>query len=247
MIKLIRFINILFYLIFMVVKRIAKFKEIKNLTPTVKEFDLELEEDFDFKAGQFVNISFREGETLYRKPYSIASKPDGTSNISLCIKLVKDGKTTPVLFEKKEGFEVEVMGPLGLFTLEKSSKDNLLFIGTGTGVAPLKSMIEDELSRDNEKQLTLILGVRYENELLYKKEFEKLEEENPNFKFIQVVSRPTEEWEGRRGHVQDNFDSIDVLNSEAYICGLPIMVEEVMKKLQELGIDEDCIHHEKYV
>ena len=238
----------------------AKIIGIKDLTKTVREFTLDLGDKFEFKAGQFVNLSFEYNGEILRRAYSIASNPKKNSNeIQLCIKLVESGHLTPKLFEKKVGDNIDIKGPLGIFTLDKATKRKLVFIGTGTGIAPLRSMILDEISkqkgiRDSEneegifenKEITLIFGVRYENEILYKDEFEKLAEENPNFKYVQVVSRPTDNWDGRSGHVQDNFDMIDVNNSNVFICGLPAMFDGAKEKLIQMGMDGKDIFHEVF-
>ena len=237
----------------------AKIIEIKELTSSVRLFTLDLNEEFEFNAGQFVSLSQEiNGETI-RRGYSIASPPDNSSKIELCIKHIKGGKMTTELFKKKVEDSVIIKGPLGIFTLDKGTKEKLVFIGTGTGIAPLRSMILDELKREkellntdknegviNSKQIQLIFGVRYENEILFKEEFEKLEQENSNFKFIPIISRPTENWNGRKGHVQDNFDIIDVINSNVFMCGLPLMINEAREKLIEMGMDEKDIFHEVF-
>jgi NAD(P)H-flavin reductase len=236
----------------------SKIEEIKDLTKSVKLFKINLGEDFDFKAGQFVNLSFEEGEKTYRRAYSIASKANKSKNIELCIKLVEKGELTPKLFKKNKGDELKIQGPLGIFTIEKANKDKLVFIGTGTGIAPLRSMILTELEKQNQvlenknegiiktREITLIFGVRYDNEILFKDEFEELAKQNPNFKYIQIVSRPSENWQGRTGHVQDNFDMVDVNNSNVFICGLPAMFEGAKSKLIEMGMKEEDIFHEVF-
>lgn len=224
----------------------GKFESIVELTPTVKLFTISFDSDFDFVAGQFVNISFEKDGELYRKSYSIGSAPSLKGKIQLCIKLVEGGRVTPKLWEMKEGDFIDVKGPLGLFTLAKSKKNKLYFIGTGTGIAPLRSMIFDMLEKGIEKEIVLIFGCRNESDILFQNDFECLEQEHPNFKFVKVVSRPSENWEGRKGHVQENFDMVDCLNGEAYLCGLPLMVDAARDKLKELGMAEDCISHERF-
>lgn len=225
----------------------AKLARIDDLSPTVKNFIFELEEEVEFKAGQFVNIIFEEEGQRVMKPYSIASAPSQTKEIDLCIKLVPKGKVTPLLFQKELGFEVILKGPLGLFTIGEETKEKLVFIGAGTGVSPLRSMIIDLLQKGEEKEITLILGVRHENEILFKEEFYKLMENYPNFRFVEVVSRPTDTWVGRRGHVQDNFDMIDALNSQFYICGLQAMIDGAKEKLEMMGANSEDIHFERYI
>lgn len=224
----------------------AKIRRIENQSPSVKLFTIDYEEELEFKAGQFVNLIFEHNEQKYTKPYSIASNPIYKNSLQLSIKLVPEGRATPKLWEKKEGEEVILKGPLGLFTI-KNEKEKLVFIGTGTGIAPLRAMIQDEIyNKKTQKEITLIFGVRHENEMLFYDEFVKLASENPNFKYITVVSKPNENYTGRTGHVQDNFDTIDTQNSEFYICGLPAMFEGAKNKLLEMGAEEKTLHHEVF-
>jgi NAD(P)H-flavin reductase len=237
----------------------AVLSEIKRLTPDVKHFELTLENDMEFKSGQFINLSFEHNGELVRKPYSIASHPLNPKRMELCIKLVPEGKLTPKLWEKEENFEVEVMGPLGLFNLDKvraidqsdsltaDVKPNLIFIGTGTGIAPLRSMIKDILANEEEYEMKLLFGVRFEGHHCYENEFTELQKLAPQFQYIPIVSRPEETWEGRQGHVQQNLDMIQPDNSQVFICGLPEMVEGVTQKLLEKGFTNEQIHSEKYV
>ena len=223
----------------------ATIREIEDQSESVRLFTLDLGAEMDFKAGHFVNMSFQEGEERFMKPYSIASSPSIKDAIQFSIKLVPEGRVTPKLWEKKVGDQVSIKGPLGLFTV-RNNKEKLVFIGTGTGVAPLRGMIQDELfNKKTEKEITLVFGVRSENEILFHEEFLKYAEEHPNFKYIPLVSRP-DKWEGRTGHVQDNFDTIDFLNSEFYICGLPAMFDAVHQKLLEKGAAQDSMFHEVF-
>jgi len=220
-------------------------KIIQN-TKTVRTLVIDLREPFDFEAGQFVNLMFKKNDKLLRRPYSIASEPNNSNFIELCIKLVEKGEVTHKIFNLKEKDNVEIMGPLGLFKITESKKEKLVFIGAGTGITPLRSMIKNLLQKETSKELLLILGIRYENEILFREEFEDLENKNPNFKFVPIISKPTENWLGRQKHVQNNLDLIDPLNSDVYLCGLSAMIEETTNKLIEKGMSKENIHCEKY-
>ncbi len=223
----------------------AKLRKIEDMSPSVRLFTIDLEGEMKFKAGQFVNLEFEDGGEDFKKPYSIASSPAHINSLQLCIKLVPDGRATPHLWNKKEGDSVKIRGPLGMFTV-RGEKDKLVFVGTGTGVAPLRGMIQDLLyEKKTEKEVVLIFGCRKENEVLFKEEFERFEKEHPNFKYVPVVSRG-ENWQGRAGHVQDNFDMIDPMNCEVYACGLPAMFDGAKDKLIEMGMDEKSIYHEVF-
>lgn len=226
-----------------------KFSKIENQGKKTKLFTLKLEEELNFEPGQFINLIFEdENKNTHMKPYSIASDPSKKNEIQLTINLVDEGKSTPYLFKKKEGDNAFIKGPLGLFKLDENiKKEKITFIGTGTGVAPFRSMIKHLILNESDKQLTLILGIRYENEILFENELKELELNHPNFKFIPVISKPSENWKGRIGYVQNNLDIVDPLNSKFYICGLPKMVEEVQNKLFNKGVLKEEIHFERYV
>jgi NAD(P)H-flavin reductase len=225
---------------------IGTIKEIQEISTDCKHFKIELDKELDFKAGQFTNLTVEDEGESYTRPYSIASSPKNKKEIEFCIKLVKTGKVTPHIFHKKEDDKMTLKGPFGLFTTDKLQKEKVVLIGTGTGIAPLRSIAKDLIEKESPKQITLIYGIRFENQIPYKEEFEKLEQDNPNFKYVQVISKPTENWEGRTGHVQDNLDTIDSQNSEIYMCGLTNMVDAVKEKLNQMGITDEFIHFEKY-
>lgn len=227
----------------------GKFVEIEEIGDDVRLFKIELDSEIEFESGQFVNLSyFFEGEKCLR-PYSIASGNFSKKVIELCINLVVGGETTFKLFQKKVGDECFVRGPLGLFKLQKSNdlrKEKVVLIGTGTGIASLRSILL-EILRVEDREVCLIYGNRFSNGILFESEFDKFSEEFANFKFRKVISQPDEDWIGRVGYVQNNLDSIDFLNSEFYVCGRPKMIEDVKEKLVLNGVDEKVIYFEKYV
>jgi len=224
----------------------AKIKSIEEISKDVRILELELDKEINFKAGQYVSLLFESQGKKLAVPYSIASPPSKNKTILFAIKLVSKGKATPYLWDKKENDILKLKGPLGSFGIKESDKENLVFIGTGTGIAPLKSMIEDLLEKNTLKSLTLIFGERYENEILFEKEFQYLENQHKNFKFIRVISKPSKNYKGKTGHVQENLNEVDFKNMDAYLCGMPQMVEEVKEKLIQEGVPKENIFMEKY-
>lgn len=234
----------------MITKTKARISNIKELSPTVNHFILKLDEKVSYESGQFVNIIYENDDEKIRRSYSIAGKPDLKSNseLELCIKLVEGGKFTPILFnENIKNVKFQVMVPLGLFKLRNVDR-NQVFIGAGTGVAPLRSFILDLL--ENKKvtsNITLLLGIRYENEILYEEEFKQLEKEYSNFKFIPTISKPTQNWKGRVGYVQNYICDIEnIEDCEYYICGLTTLVDACNSKLNEYNVKKEQIKFEKY-
>lgn len=222
--------------------------ETYELAPEVRHFVFGVPEveKLHFKAGQFVSFNeMLDGKKITR-PYSIASLPDG-NRFELCLNLVQEGIFSPYLFKMKPGDAVEMGAPLGFFVVRNPTKE-AVFIATGTGIAPFRAMAPDYLSHPQAGQLSLIFGVRYENSIYYRNEFEELARRHPNFHFWPTLSRPESSWSERTGHVQIHvLEAIgDRRDLDVYICGLKAMVDEVRAMLKALGFDRKQIIFEKY-
>ena len=205
---------------------------------------------FRFTPGQFISAKEMVNGKEITRAYSIASPRDG-NRFALCLNLVPEGLVSPLLFNLKPGDEIEIQEPLGYFTLRHPGR-RIVFIATGTGIAPFRSMLLDHLPK-TQPRINLLFGVRYEHGLLYREELEQLEREHPTFHFIPTVTRPTESWKGRTGRVHAHIDEALALhtpeefaNVDVYICGLKEMVDEVRKDLKARGFDRKQIIYEKY-
>jgi len=226
----------------------AKLLGYKDIAPEVRHFIFEVEGagEFDFRPGQFVSLSDEVGGKKVTRAYSLASPPNG-NRFELCLNRVKLGSFSPHLFSLEPGEAVPMKGPYGSFTLREPIRD-AVFVATGTGVAPFRSMLLDERLWQAGKDYTLILGVRYADAILYREEFEALEKERPNFHFWPVVSRPDASWKGRTGYVQDHvLEAVGGRRDiDVYVCGLKEMVNEVRHLLLEEGFDRRQVIYEKY-
>ncbi len=227
----------------------ARLVKIDELTSSVRNFHFEFPEKprFDYRPGQFVMVEVpKEGKTA-RKPYSIASPPHWPGKIELCIKKVEGGYVSSFFFELKEGYVMPMEGPLGVFKLKDPLPPHLLFVATGTGVAPLRAMIHTLLKDGHPGKMTLILGVRYENEVLFDEEFKALAARHANFEYIPTVSRP-QSWKGETGYVQDvllrHYPSPE--GRQIYACGLVPMINSLLETLGKNGYPRETIHFEKW-
>ena len=207
---------------------------------------------FGFVAGQwlsFKQVKPDEEEELTRA-YSIASPPGEDPRFALCLNRVQDGFMSNFLCDMKEGEEIRCQGPFGDFILHPPMRDTL-FIATGTGIAPFRSMLHwllaDE-SRHQGKQLSLLFGNRFEEDIYYHDEFERLAAQHPNFRYLPTLSRGSAEWRGLRGYVQEHVLEIAQGRSDmhAYICGLDKMVKANRELLKSMGWDRKSIRYEKY-
>lgn len=226
---------------------IAKLTSYRDLAPSTRHFDFEVPDrgDFRFTPGQFVSLKRDfDGRELTRA-YSIASTPDG-NRFSLCLNRVEHGTFSNYLFTLQPGAELEVAEPLGYFTLRRPERASL-FIATGTGVAPFRSMLQQHLPESNVPR-TLLLGCRYVDGLLYNTEFEDLARQHSHFSYWPTVTRPEDTWSGRTGRVQAHLDEALASRTDVdvFICGLKEMVDNVRGLLKQKGFDRKQINYEKY-
>ena len=215
------------------------------------EFEMKGVRHFGFAPGQWLSFKTTkdDGEEITRA-YSIASPPSADNRFALCLNRVQDGFMSNFLCDMKAGDELPCQGPFGDFILRPPLRDTI-FIATGTGVAPFRSMLHwllaDE-SRHQGKQLWLIFGNRCETDIYYRNEFQRLAAERANFRFLPTLSRGAQQWMGLRGYVQDHVPSIvqGRADMHAYICGLDKMIKANRELLKSLGWNRKAILYEKY-
>lgn len=211
-------------------------------------------EVFDFKPGQFVTLDLpiHEKKNKRWRSYSIASEPDGTNIFELVIVLLEGGAGTTYLFEHiKEGSELLLRGPQGVFVLPPQLDRDLFLICTGTGIAPFRSMVH-HIKRFNipHKNLYIIFGCRKVTDCLYGKELKDLENELENYFYLPTFSREQDNNTlVNRGYVHAVYENI--LKDEKspayfYLCGWKNMIDEAKQKIMAMGYDRKDIHLELY-
>lgn len=227
---------------------IARLLESTDIGDEVRHFVFEAPdvEKIEFVPGQFVSLSSLFGEKKVTRAYSIASSPQANL-FELCLNRVKEGRMSPRLFEMQVGDSVEFQGPLGYFVLRHPPADSVM-IATGTGIAPFRSMLKSHLAAHPGRSFTLIFGVRYERNIMYRDEFETMAADYSNFHFWPTLSRPEAGWPGRTGHVQTHLDDAigDRRDLDVYLCGMKLMVDDVRSRLKQLDFDRKHIIFEKY-
>ncbi len=225
-------------------------------TPTTKRYWIEIPEveKFDFKPGQFVTLDLpiHEKKNKRWRSYSIASSPNESNIIELIIVLLEGGAGTAYLFnEVKEGSELLLRGPQGVFVLPNTLDKDLFFICTGTGVAPFRSMLHHINSYDiPHKNIYLIFGCRYTRDCLYGQELKALETDIENYYYMPTFSREPEENNFlRRGYVHAVYSEIlstEKRPADFYLCGWKEMIDEAKQKIISFGYDKKDIHLELY-
>jgi ferredoxin-NADP reductase len=223
------------------------------LTDFTKHLEFEVPEvsQFGFVAGQWLSAKEHkdDGEEITRA-YSIASPPNGSNRFAFCLNRVEEGFMSNFLCDLEPGAEVPFQGPFGNFILRPPMRDTL-FIATGTGIAPFRSMLHwvlAEQSRHQGRHLWLLYGSRTEKDIYYHDEFLKLAEDRTNFHYLPTLSRGDANWRGLRGYVQEHVPGIvgDRTDIHAYICGLKKMITANRDLLKGLGWDRKSIIFEAY-
>jgi len=222
----------------------------KMLTSDVFEivFEYPSNTEFSFNPGQFIMVHVDETtKPPVRRAYSIVNPPSEIGIIRLWVKY-KEKLTGPsYLHTLKADQKCTLSGPYGQFATNNDEKA-LVFIATGTGIAPFNSMIADLIENEDKRQIELVFGVRHKEDLFSYNTFTSWQNTYENFSFLPTLSKAPDDWEGLKGRVTDVVPEAikDHKNKSFYICGIPQMVTDMQTLLLELGCDKDNIHIEKY-
>ena len=230
----------------------------RRLTPSVRELVFERQggAPFEFDPGQWVNLVLPLPEGEIKRAYSIASAPvAGSPRFELAVTHVEGGPGSQYLHRMSEGQTLRAIGPQGLFTRGLHAPLPSLFIATGTGVTPFRSMIEAALRAGDGAPLWLLFGARFEEDILYQDDLTRWSQEHPHFRYEITLSRASPGWTGRQGYVQHHASELlrelRDLSAEgephAYICGLDRMVSAVKDLLRnDLAMPRKHVHTERY-
>jgi Na+-transporting NADH:ubiquinone oxidoreductase subunit F len=193
------------------------------------------------------------------RAYSMANYPEEKGIILLNIGIalpppgsketVPPGVVSSFLFSLKLGDRISIAGPYGEF-YAKDTRNEMVFIGGGTGMAPLRSHILDQLKRiETDRKISFWFGVRSKRDLFYHEEFERLAAEHPNFTYVAALSDPKsdDDWNGPVGFIHQvaydrylsHHDAPE--DCEYYMCGPPLMISAVQKMLSDLGVPEENV------
>jgi propane monooxygenase reductase subunit len=230
----------------------GKISAIETLTHDIRKFDVELDEAMEFRAGQYADITLPGAEVT--RSYSMANSPSEQNTLSFIIKIYPDGAFSDLLASSlKPGDPIEIEGPFGTSYRNPKHEGPTLLVGGGSGMAPLWSILNDIAETDASKPVRFYYGARTEQDLFYLDEITALAEKLDDFEFIPALSeqQATEGWAGARGFVHENVasgyaDTGRNITLDAYACGPPPMVEAVLSVFQQIGVDADNIHLDKF-
>lgn len=225
----------------------------------VKYSDFDIEEEYrgDWERFGFFDIESKVDEETVRA-YSMANYPEEKGVVKFNIRIaspppgskgIPAGKMSSYVFNLKPGDKMKVYGPFGEF-FAKDTENEMVFIGGGAGMAPMRSHIFDQLKRlESKRKMSFWYGARSLKELFYQDEYDMLAEENENFSWHVAMSdpQPEDNWTGLTGFIHnvllENYlkDHPAPEDCEYYMCGPPMMNQAVIQMLKDLGVEDENI------
>ncbi|PWL33773.1 NADH:ubiquinone reductase (Na(+)-transporting) subunit F [Marivita sp. XM-24bin2] len=201
-------------------------------------------------------------EAEVTRAYSLASRPEDAGTAVFNIRLavppagqeheVPPGIVSSWLFALQPGDTVTVSGPFGEFHVQPTDRE-MVYVGGGVGMAPLRAMIHQELKRGSARRIRYFYGARTAADLFYSEEFEALARDHPNFSWTPALSDPApgDRWTGATGFIHELLraelaDHPAPEDCEYYLCGPPVMISAVLATLERLGVEPASIFYDDF-
>lgn len=231
-----------------VVEATCRVERVEALTHDIRRVVLTPEDGapLRFLPGQFASVAF---EGLPPRDYSMANTPDGQSRLEFHIRKERGGRTSAHIFEELSvGDRARVRGPLGQAYLRPEHHGPVLALGGGSGLAPMKAIVEAALALDPSRPVHLYIGARDEPDLYLLEHFETLSTRRPMFRYTPVLSEPSGPTDRRTGFLHDAVaaDYTDFRCAKIYLAGPPAMVEAARALFLECGVDAHDVHADPF-
>jgi len=217
----------------------AVVQEKKQLTKTVFQFTFLVDQpDFSFTPGQYGTVII---DTTTRRQYSFASAPNELPTCTVVIDTTPQGPGSKYFENLKIGDSIRMLAPLGLF-VPKDSPRKKIYVATGTGIAPFRSMVRSGY------QGSLYWGLRFDEDIYWKEEFDALVGQLTGFEFYLCLSKPSPQWQGLTGHVTEKVMELEknLQNCDFYLCGNSNMISELEKRLLEAKVPKEQIFLDRF-
>ena len=204
------------------------------------------------RPGQYIQLQAPSPEGPVWRAYSISSPSHDTRAVELVVRLVPGGIGSTYCHSLKVGDPAIITGPYGEFRLSEDPEVEVVCIGGGSGMAPMRNIIYSIYERWPDRRCRFFFGCRTKADVFYKEEYEELARRHPNFSVVYALSDPVpegEDWDGETGFIHLSVDRLlenDGTRRQAFLCGPPPMIEAVMLILKEKGVAEDDIFYDKF-
>lgn len=236
----------------------TKLQSINKLATNVYlfKFDYPTESNWTYKAGQYMifHLPIIENGHPARRLYSIFSTPSDKKTLDFIIEIIPHGLGSGFISKIKPNDTITMQGPAGVFSIKESNND-IIMLATGTGIAPMYSMIKEVLAKNIATQkIILFWGLKYKTDIYLKDQFDELQTKYPNFKYSICLSRDSDVIEGAyllKGRITCGLEKLkdiktNLSNFDFYLCGSPHIVESLRIDLTTQGVPPERIYFEKF-
>lgn len=200
----------------------------------------------EFRPGQYLNILFDDGRA---RSFSMANADARSGRIELHVREVEGGRFTQAcLPHLQPGDQLQLDLPLGVFYWRERDWRPMVMVATGTGIAPIKAMLESLLDKEDCPPVSLYWGMNRPEDLYLAQEIATWTDRLCEFRFVPVLSHADEHWDGARGYVQEQVcrDVPDLSEHAVYLCGSPAMIEQAQAMFKQHGADERFMYADAF-
>lgn len=233
---------------------------LRKLTHDIMEVTVKCDSSVphNYMAGQYAELVTPGVERARSYSFAKAPEDEKSGEFTFFVRLVPGGEHTEWLFkEDRTGVKVKVTGPFGSFYLREGDAP-LLCVAGGSGMAPLKAVLEHAANRQVKRDVIFLFGARTQKDLYCIEEMDKIRarwNKGAKFSFIPVLSHESEDsdWKGPRGFVTDYLKhefiekGVDVSSHQGYLCGPPAMIDAAIAVMNQAGMSNDHIHFDKFL
>ncbi len=205
-----------------------------DLSDTAKEITIRLSEPLACIAGSFVNIFMIIDGQKVRRAYSITSIDTTQGTIAISVRHTLHGVMSPRFWDRDIiGTTVEIMGPLGLNTVDKMIRPKAFLFAFGIGAGVVKSIATHLSQQKNMSAITIMTGNRHKDDIIYKEYFDQLSHTLPFVSTTYISSKVDEDSPYKKGYIQDHIDHLDFDHSDIYVCGQEIACNELVAEIKK--------------
>ena len=231
----------------------AKVESTRSLTYDIREIRLKLNDppEISQRPGQYVQVQAPSPEGPVFRAYSISSAAHERDVVELIVRLVPGGVGSTYLHNLNVNDDVAFTGPYGEFRLNEDPSVEIICVGGGCGMAPMKNIIDTIYERRPERSCWLFFGCRGTQDIFYLERFKELQQKHLNFHVVYALSdelKPDEKWDGETGFIHLSVDKLlePGIPRQAFLCGPPLMIEAVTRVLEEKGIQSEDIFYDEF-
>lgn len=222
-------------------------KEIIPRTPNVSSFRFPRPPELDYKAGQFLFVTIKQGGKELSKHFSFSSSPTEKDHVEFTKKFT-DSEFSAALKTLKPGDWARIDAPYGQFTFEGENPKIGLLAG-GIGITPLVSICKYCIDTNLNTKITLLYGCRTESDIAFKKDLETMQQQNSNLKIVFTLNEASSGWKGATGVINADMVKREIPEYKEtvfYTCGPPAMVEVMEKLVESLGLPKTQLKREYF-